>query len=108
MTQTHGTRPASEAAHDSHRFMQKFCSMHKAAQHKSRHKQCTVLGPMAAAARRQLSGTWRRERRRREALKALLQYALRRAPLPKLLLVAEMPRRMVPLGDAKNSMQARA
>ena len=30
------------------------------------------------------------------------------APLPKLPLVAEMPRRMVPSGDAKTSMRARA
>ena len=29
-------------------------------------------------------------------------------PLPKLPLAAEMPRRMVPSGDAKNSMQAHA
>ena len=48
------------------------------------------------------------DERRSRPCYSKLQYALRRAPLPKLLLVAEMPRRMVPLGDAKNSMQARA
>ena len=34
--------------------------------------------------------------------------APRRAPLPQLPLVAEMPRRMVPSGDAEHSMRARA
>ena len=100
-----------QAKQHSHRFMQKFRARTRSI-HKAAHpKQCTVLyrangcrGMRAAE-----SGSGEESRESGDGAHCLaMPRAVQCAPLPQLPLVAQMPRRMVPSGDAKHSMRARA